>query len=497
MVKSMAPKPIVFAMANPDPEITYDDALEAVPDALVATGRSDYPNQVNNVLGFPFVFRGALDCRARAITEEMKVAAVQALADLAKQDVPDVVLTAYGQESMGFGPEYLIPKPFDPRVLLWVAPAVAKAAMDSGVARRPIEDFDAYRQDLERLMERSKEVIRPLINRAKLSPRRIVFPDGSNPKILRAAQLLVDEGICRPILIGPQWKIVNRAEQHNVNLTGVDIVEVGDGEQFDIYAQELWRSRERKGMTLQGVRHWLRNRTVFGTMMVRQGDADGMLGGLATPYGDTLSPALKVLGCDPEVKVISGVYVMIFKERRLYFGDCTVNVKPTAEELAQIAINTARVAETFGDVPRIGMLSYSDFGESRTDPEVLVVRDATRRVQELRPDLQVDGEMQADTALNPEKSATNFPFNAVGGGANVLVFPSLATGNIAYKLLRELGGATALGPIVVGMRRPVNALAIGSTVADIVNMAAITVSQILDQERSQSGQKGPKKRRGR
>jgi len=486
MVKTMAASPIIFAMANPDPEITYDDAKKAVPDAIVATGRSDYPNQVNNVLGFPFIFRGALDCRARKITEEMKVAGVRALADLARSDVPDSVLTAYGLDHLDFGPDYLIPKPFDPRVLLWVAPAVAQAAADSGVARQPIADMDIYRQQLEQLLERSKEFIRPLINRARGKGRRIVFPDGAHPKILRAAQILVDEGICNPVLVGEEWKILNRAEKHKVDLSGVEIVEQIEDERFEAYAAELWERRQRKGMTMQAVRHALRTRTTYAMMMVAMGDADGLLGGLATPYADTIRPALQVLGRNPDSPAISGVYVMLFKNRRLYFGDCTVNVHPDAKTLAHIARNTASVCRTFGDTPKVAMLSYSDFGEGRGQPDVDRIRLATQLLREMEPDLLVDGEMQADTAVNPVRAAANFPFSDIAGEANVLVFPDLSSGNIAYKLLRELGGATAVGPVLVGLPHPVNALALGSTVDDIVNMAAITVNQVAAKKRKQS-----------
>ena len=478
MIQSMAPRPIVFAMANPDPEITYEEAKAAVPDAIIATGRSDYPNQVNNVLGFPFVFRGALDCRARAITEEMKVAAVQALAALAREDVPDVVLTAYDLERLSFGPDYIIPKPFDPRVLLWVAPAVARAAAESGVARKPITDFEAYRQRLEGLIERSREVLRPLINRARTRRSRIVFPDATNPRILRAAQILVDEGICTPVLVGQGAAIRAKAEEHNVNLDGTEIVELHDDERFFAYAEELWQLRQRKGMTQTLVRSWLRNPTVYGLMMVRKGHADGLLGGLATPYAATIRPAIQILGPEKRGRVVSGVYCMLFKDRRLFFGDCTVNYKIDGPRLAQIAINTARVAQTFGEEPRVAMLSYSDFGEAQGDPIVDTVREAIAIVKQKWPDLRIDGEMQADTALNEEMARADFPFSEVAGAANVLVFPGLSSGNIAYKLLRELGGATALGPIIVGLRGPVNVLALGSTVPDIVNMAAITVNQI-------------------
>jgi malate dehydrogenase (oxaloacetate-decarboxylating)(NADP+) len=482
MVKGMAPKPIIFAMANPDPEISYEDAKQAVPDAIGATGRSDYPNQVNNVLGFPFVFRGALDCRARAINEEMKMAAVRALAELAREDVPDVVLTAYDQEGISFGSEYLIPKPFDPRVLLWVAPAVARAAEESGVARRPIQDYDVYREQLEKMTERTREIIRPMMNRARYNLRRIIMPDGTNPRLLRAAQLMVDERLCQPVLLGPEWKIQHRARAHNVDLSGIEIVEVEDNEVFDTFARELWELRQRKGLTMQAARHLLRNHTVYGCMMLRKGSAHGLLGGLATPYAHTIRPALQILDRAPGVKVISGAYAMLFEGRRVFFGDCTVNISPDAATLAQIAINTAQVARTFGVEPRVAMLSYSDFGESRGEEGVARVREALSIVRRLAPDLHIDGEMQADTAINPEKALSDFPFSAIAGKANVLIFPDLSSGNIAYKLLRDLGGATALGPIISGLACPVNALPLGSKVADIVNMATITVNQILDQE---------------
>lgn len=482
MLRTMNPRPIIFAMANPDPEITYEAAKAAVPEAIIATGRSDYPNQVNNVLGFPFVFRGALDCRARAINEAMKVAAVRALAELAQEDVPDSVLAAYNLDSLHFGPDYIIPKPFDPRVLLWVAPAVAKAAADSGVARLPIADLRVYRERLERMLERSKEVLRPMMNRARHRPRRIVFPDGTNPKVIRAAQILVDEGICKPILLGEEWKILKRAETAKVDLKGIELVENRDDERFERYAERLWDQRQRKGMTRAAVRSWLHKPVAFAAMMVHQGDADGMLGGLQTAYHETIRPALQILGTDPNVKVVSGVYMMLFKNRRMFFGDCTVNTHPNAEQLAQIAINTARLASSFGYSPRVAMLSYSDFGEQREDPDVAKIPQAVKLVRKAWPGLVIDGEMQADTAVNPELATADFPFSAIQGDANVLIFPALPSGNIAYKLLRELGGATAVGPILVGAAKPVNVLALGASVSDIVNMAAITANQVLEME---------------
>jgi malate dehydrogenase (oxaloacetate-decarboxylating)(NADP+) len=484
MLQRMNKMPVIFAMANPVPEITYEEAKKAVPEAIIATGRSDYPNQVNNVLGFPFIFRGALDCRARSFTFEMKRAAVQALADLAKEDVPDSVLAAYNTKRILFGPDYLIPKPFDPRVLLWVAPAVAKAAEESGVARAPIKDLNSYLQKLERLLEKTKEVIRPLMNRAKLAPQRIVFPEGDHEKILRAGQQLVDEGTCYPIVLGSKERISAVAESLNISLSGIEIIEPQKDERFASFAEKLWTQRRRKGMTRRAAYEFLKDRTAFGCMMVKEGFAEGLLGGVSIPYADTIRPALKVLGRDPSSKVISGVYAMLFEAKRVFFGDCTVNIVPDAHTLAQIAINTARIAETFGEEPRIAMLSYSDFGEQREDPRVRTVNEAIKLVRELAPDLQIDGEMQADTAINPILAKQDFPFSDIAGTANVLIFPDLASGNIAYKLLQELGNATAIGPIIVGFSHPVNALSLGCSVADIVNMSAITVNQVLDRKQS-------------
>ena len=481
MVKGMGPKPILFAMANPDPEILPEDAREACPDAIIATGRSDYPNQINNVLGFPFVFRGALDCRARGVSEAMKVAAVQGLAGLAKEEVPEPVLRAYGVDSLAFGPDYLIPKPFDSRVLTWVAPAVAQAAADSGVAREPIKDIEAYRQSLETFIERSREFLRPLMNRARNSKKRIVFPDGTNPKILRAAQVLVDEGICIPVLLGPEWKVLSRAEQANIDLTGVEVMEVSNNDRFEDLAESLWKARRRKGFTLQKARQALRNPTWFGCMLVREGIADGLVGGLMTPYADTLRPALTIIGKDPKVQSASGVYVMLMKSRTMFFGDCTVNVDPDAETLAQIAINTAGVAKSFGVKPRVAMLSFSDFGEHREMEQVSKVRKAIEIIKEKAPDLVVDGEVQADTAVNAHRAEELFPFSPLKGKANVLIFPNLSAGNISYKLLSQLGGATAIGPLIVGINKPVNTLALGSDVKDIVNITALTVTQAIKQ----------------
>jgi len=483
MVAAMASPPIVFAMANPDPEISYEDAKEAAPDAIVATGRSDYPNQINNVLGFPFVFRGALDVRARRISEEMKLAAVQALADLARQDVPDSVLRAYGRSSLYFGPDYIIPKPFDPRVLTWVAPAVAQAAADSGVARMPIGDMQAYRERLERTVESSREFLRPLMNRAATSPKRIALPDGTNTKVIRAARILVDEGICKPILIGREWKVLKIADELNVSLDGIDVIEPASHPGFDGMAERLWGMRQRKGWTRQRARQSLFQPIYFASMLVREGGCDGVVGGLDTPYNVTLRPALQVIGPDPSAGAFSGTYAMLVKDRNLFFGDCTVNVNPDAKTLAAIAMNTARVAKAFGVTPKVALLSYSDYGEHRGADEVDKVREALAIIRKAWPDLEVDGELQADTAVNPHRAETLFPFSALKGDANVLIFPNLASGNICYKLLRELGGATALGPLIVGLKKPVNILALGSDVDDIVNITALTVNQAIGPHR--------------
>jgi malate dehydrogenase (oxaloacetate-decarboxylating)(NADP+) len=478
MVKGMAPHPLIFAMANPDPEIPHDVAKAARPDAIIATGRSDYPNQVNNVLGFPFVFRGALDCRARKITEEMKVAATRSLAALTATDVPDSVLEAYGATDMRFGPEYIIPKPFDPRVLLWVAPAVAQAAAESGVAREPIEDLDAYRDHLHRLVERSRGLMEPLLKKIRILPsRRIVFPDGTDPKVIRAARILTDEQLCEPILLGPEWRVIQRAERAGIPLDGIEIREHESGDLFDELAEKLWQLRQRKGVTRASARARLRDPLYFGAMMVREGLAEGLVGGRERPYRHTLRPALQVLGTRPEHPTVSGVYAMIFEDRKLFLGDCTVNEDPDAETLAAIALNTAEVADAFGVTPRVAMISYSDFGEHDHDERVRRVRRAVDIVRKQRPDLEIDGEMQADTAVDWNKLQSNFPFSRLTGPANVLIFPDLTSGNISYKLLENLTDAEAVGPLLVGVGGPVNVIPVGASTQQIVNAAAYTAIQ--------------------
>lgn len=478
MVKSMAKNPIIFAMANPDPEILPEKILEVRTDAIIATGRSDYPNQVNNVLGFPFIFRGALDVRSRAINQEMQIAAVKALAELAKEDVPQNVSRAYGNQKFQFGRDYLIPKPFDRRVLLWVAPAVAEAAMKTGVARTPL-NLEDYKHRLESLLGRSYAVMRSIKNRvrARRSEERrysIVFPEGSHPKILQAAEIVREEGIAEPILLGNPIEIKKQIQELRLqNLNDVRMIRPSESPDFENYCQKLFELRQRRGVTLQSARQVMRNFNYFGSMMVHLNHADGLITGLTQGYADGIRSGLFVIGSKPGHRV-SGIYMMILKDRIFFFADTTVNVQPSSEELADIAINTADFASTFtGEQPRVAMLSFSNFGTS-AHPYATRVRDAVDIIRKRRPDLNVDGEMQADTAVEPEIIAENFGFSVLRGQANVLVFPDLHSGNIAYKLVSRLGNAEAIGPILVGMNKPVHILQTGSDVTDIVNMAAIT-----------------------
>ncbi|HDS15455.1 MAG TPA: NADP-dependent malic enzyme [Proteobacteria bacterium] len=481
MVQGMAPDPIIFAMANPDPEITPPEVLAVRPDAIVGTGRSDYPNQVNNVLCFPFLFRGALDVHASAINEAMKVAAVKALADLAKQDVPDSVRRAYGNEELSFGRNYIIPKPFDPRVLLHVAPAVAQAAMDSGVARKPITDMSKYLEQLEALQGRSKEVMRTLINKARNHPKRVVFPEGDDEKILRAAQILIDENIAIPVLLGNEATIRAKINDLHLDLGPIEIIDPQTSDKLTRYVEELFHLRQRKGITLAKAKRLMRrNRNYFGAMMVHLGDADTLLSGIDHPYPDTIRPALEIIGKREDLSKVHGTYLMITKKEVVFFADTTVNIEPTAAELAEIAILTAQKARQLDIEPRIAMLSFSNFGSTK-HPLSDKVKEATRLVKSRAPQLLVDGEMQANTALDPELAARQFPFSAVQGNANVFIFPDLQSGNICYKLLNKLGGAEAIGPILMGLKKPIHVLQGGDDVNDIVNMAAVAVVDAQEQ----------------
>jgi malate dehydrogenase (oxaloacetate-decarboxylating)(NADP+) len=475
MVKSMADRPIIFAMANPDPEIGYNDAVKVRSDLIMATGRSDYPNQVNNVLGFPFIFRGALDVRATAITDDMKLAAVKALSDLTKEDVPDSVIKAYGDKPIKFGREYIIPKPFDPRVLIWEASAVAKAACETGIARNPINDFNAYREALEGRLGKSREVMRVMINKAKKDPKRIVFPEGFEPKILRACQIIVDEGIAKPIIFGEQQEIQNMAKELNLDLTGVQIIDPPRSKILAAYKQKLYEMRSRKGMTLTEAEAQLKgNYRLFGSMMVEMGDADGMIAGVNYHYPDTIRPALQTIPLKKGIDVVAGVYMLVFKNDVIFFADTTVNIEPTTAQLAEIAIITADLVKNFDIEPRVAMLSFSNFGSVR-HPLALKVAEATRLVKERRPELVIDGEMQADTAVVPEILNETYDFNRLREKANVLIFPNLEAGNIAYKLMNRIGGAEAIGPILVGMGKSIHVLQRGCEVNEIVNMTAIAV----------------------
>jgi len=473
MLRSMNKRPIVFALANPDPEITYEEAMAARPDTIMATGRSDYPNQVNNVLGFPFIFRGALDVRATAINEEMKLAATRALASLAREDVPESVTKAYGIERLHFGPDYLIPKPFDHRVLIVESAAVAEAAMKTGVARRTI-DIDKYREALESRLGRSREVMRLMINQARRDPKRVVFPEGEHETVLRASQTIVDEKFAQPVLLGRKDRMQELILQHELRLSDIEVVDPDVSDKTEDYAQALFKLRERKGVTLTDARRMLKNKTVFGAMMVQQGDADALVCGISQHYPDTIRPALQIIQTREDCSRVVGLFMMVLKDRTYFFADTTVNIDPTASELAEIAILTAEVARRFNVDPRVAMLSFSNFGSVR-HPLVDKVREATRLVKQKAPDLMIDGEMQADTAVFHDLIEKHYSFSTLTKSANVLIFPDLQSANIAYKLLQRLGGAEAIGPILVGMKKPVHVLQHGFEAKDIVNMAAIAV----------------------
>ena len=487
MVRSMADKPIVFAMANPDPEITYEDAVSARDDIIMATGRSDYPNQVNNVLGFPFIFRGALDVRAKMINDDMKIAASHALAKLAKQEVPDSVIRAYGGKRIEFGKEYIIPKPFDPRVLIWEATAVAKAAMETGVARVPIKDFEHYRDSLEARLGKSREIMRFFIHKAQTEPKRIVFPEGEEEKILRAAQQILDEGVAKPILLGSRTLIKQRIADLGLDLTGAEIINPGKSPRFDEYITAYYLRRQRKGLTRVDAEHQMKTHNVFGMMMVEMDDADGLISGLTQHYPETVRPALQIIGKKEGVRVIAGLYMLVFKNRTIFIADATVNIEPTSEELAEIAILAADKVQQMDIEPRVAMLSFSNFGGSK-HPLTEKVRLATEIVKRRAPSLVVDGEMQADTAVSPEIISEVYPFTSLKEGANVLICPDLTSANIAYKLLARLGGAVAIGPILIGVRKPVYLLIPGSDVSDIVNITAMAVFE--SQQQSKPGQRG-------
>ncbi|HEX8549276.1 MAG TPA: NADP-dependent malic enzyme [Cytophagaceae bacterium] len=476
MVLKMANDPIVFALANPTPEIDYELAMQTRPDIIMATGRSDHPNQVNNVLGFPYIFRGALDVRATEINEEMKLAAVKAIANLAKEPVPDIVSKAYGDERISFGRKYLIPKPLDPRLITAISPAVANAAMHSGIAKNPIEDWEKYHVQLQQRIGIDQKLMSTVISRAKQAPKRIVFAEADDPKILKAAQIILDEGIGTPILLGKKDKINKLIKEYNLDLQSCQIISPFDEKQKRVeYGNLLYEKRKRKGITKTEGKRLMRERNYFGAMMVETGEADALISGLTKDYAAVIKPALQVIGVEEGISRVAGMYIIVNKKGTYFFADTTVNTDPTAEDLAEITGLTARAVRFFDVEPRIAMLSYSNFGSSKgLVPEKAAK--ATKLAKEKYPDLLIEGDIQANIALDTKLQQENYPFSALAEeGANTLIFPGLASGNIAYKLLQEIGGAEAIGPVLMGMRKPVHVLQLGSSVREIVNMVAIAV----------------------
>ena len=478
MVASMPKNPIVFALANPDPEINYDAATASRKDIIMATGRSDFPNQVNNVLGFPYIFRGALDVRAKSINEAMKLAAVNALADLAKSAVPDSVNMAYNQQNLCFGPEYIIPKPLDPRLLSTLAPAVAKAAVASGVAQQPISNWEEYELQLNKRLGLDNQLMRLISNKARRDPKRLVFADAENIKILKAASIVYDDGIAYPILLGNETRIKNIADANNIDISDLPIIDVRSDEmeeKREFFGSILFQKRQRKGINKYESLKLMRTQNYFGAMMVETGEADAMLSGLTRNYSDGIKPALHIIGTEEGVKKIAGMYLLLTKKGPLFLADTTVNINPNAEELADIALLVAKEVRNFNMEPRIAMLSYSNFGSSDT-PEAKMVAEATRIIKQRNPSLIVDGEMQGMMAFNKEILKENYPFSdLVDAQVNVLIFPNLTSGNIAYHLLKEIGGVDIIGPILLGLKKPVNILQLGSGVRNIINMATVAV----------------------
>ena len=479
MVAKMAPRPIVFAMANPDPEITWEDATSIRTDIIMATGRSDYPNQVNNVLGFPYIFRGALDVRATQINEAMKLAAVKALAELTKTAVPDIVNMAYNESAIAFGPNYIIPKPLDPRLISTISPAVAKAAMESGVAKKSITDWDAYEIELNKRLGIDNQLIRALGSKARKDPKRVVFADAENAKVLKAAQIALDEGIAIPILLGNPDIIQEIAEINNIIIEGMDIINPKSEvvlKKRQEYADIFFQKRQRRGINKYEAGKLMKDRNHFGCMMVETGDADAMISGLSRNYPDTIRPAIQIIGTEDDVKKIAGMYIMLTKKGPLFLADTTVNFNPTAEELADITLLVAKEVKSLGITPRIAMLSYSNFGSSDT-PEAVTVRNARAIVKQKNPSLIVDGEVQGIVAFNKEILRENYPFSELvdNGNVNTLIFPNLSAGNIAYNLLQEVGEADAIGPVLLGLKKPIHVLQLGSSTRSILNMVMIAV----------------------
>ena len=485
MVRSMAFSPIIFALANPDPEIPYEEAMASRDDLIMATGRSDYPNQVNNVLGFPFIFRGALDVRATAINMEMKLAATRALASLAKEDVPDSVCQAYGVERLTFGRDYLIPKPFDPRVLLWEATAVAEAAIQSGVAREPV-DIEAYRERLEKQLGKAYQIARMMIHKAQARPKQVIFPEGENEKILRACHALIEERIAKPILLGNPASIQAKCADLGFELKKAEIIDPATSSLREPYIQELFHLRQRRGVTLADARILINDHDVFGSLMLHLGQGDALVSGVTRHFPDVLRPALQIVRMREGLHKVSGCYIMITRSGDLYFmADTSVNIEPTAEDLVEIALCVAQEARRFDIVPRVAMLSFSSFGSTK-HPQCEKVRKAVEMLHRADPSLIVDGEIMADAAVSPEMLDQFYPFSTLKGGANVLIFPDLNSANISYKLLKKLGGGKTLGPILMGMSKPVHLLWRDAEVEEIVSTAAIAVVDAQDNDQEAS-----------
>ena len=477
MIASMNNNPIVFALANPDPEISYHEAISVRKDIIMATGRSDHPNQVNNVLGFPYIFRGALDVRARCINEEMKLAAVRSIADLTKELVPETVNLAYGEQVITFGPDYIIPKPLDNRLISVVAPAVAKAAMDSGVAQIQIPDLDVYAQELETRLGFDNKLLKSITNRAISNPKRVVFAEAEHYKILKAAQQVKDEGIAEPILLGRRAVISQMIEENALELDGVTIIDPKSEEEKErryIFGEEFYKKRQRKGVTLYEARKLMRERNYFGAMMLELDHADALISGITRNYPNTIKPALQIIGTEDGVEKVAGMFIMNTKKGTLFLADTTINIDPTSEDLAEIALLTSKAVKRFNIKPRVAMLSYSNFGSSNSKGSKKIAK-AVEIIKQKNSSLNVEGEIQADFALNKEKRDYVFPFNNLKENANTLIFPNLESGNIAYKLIQELDEVEAIGPVLIGMKKPVHILQLGCSVREIVNMVTIAV----------------------
>ncbi|MGB2413119.1 MAG: NADP-dependent malic enzyme [Schleiferiaceae bacterium] len=474
MVKTMAANPIVFALANPDPEISYKDAMAAREDIIMATGRSDNPNQVNNVLGFPFIFRGALDVRATTINEEMKLAAVRAIAELTKEPVPELVNLAYGESNLTFGPTYIIPKPFDPRLITTVAPAVAKAAMDSGVAKAPISDWEAYNRVLSDRLGRDDKFIRLLNENASQKPQRIVFTEGDQYRILKAAEILINGGTAKPVLLGPKAKIERIIEEYQLELSGAEIIDIiSDTQGREEYAQKLYDMRMRRGWTLAECRSKIKSREYYGNMMLKEGRVDALISGLTVKYPTALRPILRIIGTEEGLSKAAGMYTLLTKRGPMFFADTTINLDPTVEEIIQMVLNVADTVRRTNIEPKVALLSYSNFGSSN-GPDARKMAQASKILRKEHPELIVDGEIQANFALNPDLLEESFPFSdLVGHRANVFIFPNLAAGNITYKMLQSFGAAEAIGPMLIGTQKSAHVLQLGASVREIVNMATL------------------------